>query len=115
MRRRKGWGEERGCSGCLLREEEVGGKGEEEEGEERDDMGRGGGGMGEEEERARGTVCLGTGWPAGARSREEEAAVAALGAAAAETSIPATQRLLRPEKPQSPGRDGAAKPGERGS
>lgn len=82
----------------------------------------------EEEKRTRGTVCRGTGGPAGARSREEEAAAAAaLGVAAAaqqqqlqqqqqrQKQVPATQRLLPPEQPQSPRRDGAAKPGEQGS
>lgn len=62
----------------------------EEEGEERDDTGKEEGVSKGEEERAGGSVCRGTGWPAWARNREEEAVVAAafraLRAAAAETS-----------------------------
>lgn len=78
-----------------------------------------GGWMGEEEERARGTVCLGTGWSAG---EEEAAIVAALRAAAAaaataaasETSTSYTRAPLA-KRPQFPGHDGATKPGERGN
>lgn len=49
----------------------------EEEGEERDDTGKEEGVSKWEEERAGGSVCRGTGWPAWARNREEEAVVAA--------------------------------------